>query len=380
MNEEFFRNTFFPLIRAGLRLSNEGVAFDKTDYSKLVGTAKDQAVLPIVTEGLRNLEIADNDPEFAQELCDICDTDIALFLHRDIALENIKKCFEKHEIDYVFLKGSELKDLYPEPWMRTSCDIDVLVREEDVDEAVSALKKETDFEYQNRSFHDVFLTSENVNLELHFNINENMESIDKLLSKAWENTVKCGESHQFCFTAEYRIFHIIAHMFYHFAHGGLGIRPYIDLWLLRHKTEFDDNAVRTMCDQCGILKFYEKSCELSEVWLEKSEHDNVTRQLEQYCLNGGVFGSKKNRVLAIKRKHKGIRYFFSRMFVSKKSLQITYPGLKKHPNLIFLYQIRRWIDAIIHSRSKIKNEITILKNSNDEEVESISQLFDYFGV
>ena len=380
MNEEFFRNTFFSIIKAGLGLSYGNVVLDNVDYSRLIKIAKEQDVLPIVTEGLRNLKITDNKTEFIQNFDDICDTDIALFIYRDISLDDIKKCFENHNIDYVFLKGSALKDLYPEQWMRTSFDIDVLVREDDIDKAISVLKKETDFEYKKRLFHDVFLTSQNVNLELHFNIKENMESIDKLLSKAWENTIKCGASHQYFFNSEYQIFHIIAHMFYHFAHGGLGIRPYIDLWLLRHKTEFDDNAVRKMCDQCGILKFYEKSCNISKVWLENAEHDNITRALEQYCFNGGLFGSRKNRVLAIKRKHKGIGYFLSRMFVSRQSLEISYPSLKRHPNLIALYQIRRWIDAILHHRSRIKNEINILKNSNDEELESISQLFDYFGV
>ena len=34
-------------------------------------------------------------------------------------------------------------------------------------------------------------------------------------------------------TPEYLIFHNVAHMSYHFSHGGLGVRPYIDLYLLR---------------------------------------------------------------------------------------------------------------------------------------------------
>ena len=64
------------------------------------------------------------------------------------------------------------------------------------------------------------------------------------------------------------MFYVIAHMSHHFAHGGLGMRPFIDLWLLLHNTEFDIDIVKKMCNECGILKLFEESTELAEYWLE----------------------------------------------------------------------------------------------------------------
>lgn len=102
-----------------------------------------------------------------------CLKDYYLFAHKDYALETIKSCFEKHDIEYILLKGSVLRDLYPDKWMRTSCDIDVLIKEEKLERAVSALEQETDFRYIKRLYHDVSLSTYNVHLELHFSIKEN---------------------------------------------------------------------------------------------------------------------------------------------------------------------------------------------------------------
>jgi hypothetical protein len=311
---------------------------------------------------------------------DKCLKDFYLFAHRNYALETINSCFEKHDIEYVLLKGSVLRDLYPEKWMRTSCDIDVLIHEDDLDNAVSALQKETDFKFSKRLYHDVSLMTPNVHLELHFSIKENMDNIDQLLSKAWEYTVKQRGSHQYCFSPEYQVFHVVAHMSYHFVHGGLGIRPYIDLWLLRHKTEFDENIVKQMCKQCGILQFYEKCCDLSSVWFGEAEHDSVTLALEKYSIDGGIFGNQKNKSRAIQRNNRGIKYFVARLFISRQMLEILYPNLKKHPVFLPFYQVKRWIDALLHKRTKVKNEIRILKETNEDDLHSLNQLFDSVGL
>ena len=48
-------------------------------------------------------------------------------------LERLKETLEEAEIPFILLKGSVIRKYYPEPWMRTSCDIDILVKKEDLD-------------------------------------------------------------------------------------------------------------------------------------------------------------------------------------------------------------------------------------------------------
>lgn len=376
MNEQFLKDTLFPIIRSGMGISTES-APTSIDYKLLNEIASRQSLLPIVQEGLSAMHLE------GDEVCafrERCLKDFYLYAHRDYALETIKSCFEKHDIEYVLLKGSVLRDLYPDKWMRTSCDIDVLIKEEKLERAVSNLEQETDFRYIKRLYHDVSLSTSKVHLELHFSIKENMDNIDKMLSRAWDYAVQKQGTHQFEFTPEYQIFHVIAHMSYHFVHGGLGIRPYLDLWLLQHKTSYDENAVREMCEQCGILKFYEECCNLSEVWLSNKEHTSITKALEKYSFEGGVFGNRKNASISELRNNKGKKYYIKRIILKKQSLETIYPKLKNYPALLPYYQVKRWIDAIINQRNKVKNEIRMIRQIDYKEIEEIHDLFNSVGL
>ena len=129
------------------------------------------------------------------------------------------------------------------------------------------------------------MVNSQVHLELHFTLKENAENIDRMLIRAWEYARPAEDgSSKYVFTPEFQIFHVIAHMSHHFLHVHLGIRPFLDLWLLKNKTEYDETVVKAMCSECGILKFYEECFNLAEVWLGRGEHTETTRILEEFCL------------------------------------------------------------------------------------------------
>ena len=124
--------------------------------------------------------------------------------------QKIIKLLEENKVDYLPLKGSIIQAYYPEPWMRTSCDIDILVKEEDLARAVDTLKEKLAYTSDDRrNYHDISLYSPNgVHLELHFSIQENMESIDDLLSRVWDYAVLVeGREYQYQQTNEYFLFH-----------------------------------------------------------------------------------------------------------------------------------------------------------------------------
>ena len=56
-------------------------------------------------------------------------------------------------------KGAVFCKYYPEEWMRTSCDIDVLVRRDGLDGAVAWLTKRYGYVEKERATHDVSLYS-----------------------------------------------------------------------------------------------------------------------------------------------------------------------------------------------------------------------------
>ena len=54
-------------------------------------------------------------------------------------LSQLRDTLNAAGVPFLPLKGTVLRTLYPEPWMRTSCDIDILVPEERVDAAAQLL-------------------------------------------------------------------------------------------------------------------------------------------------------------------------------------------------------------------------------------------------
>ena len=53
--------------------------------------------------------------------------------------ESLCTALEKAKIQFIPLKGSVIRRHYPQAWMRTSCDIDILVHREDLERTISYL-------------------------------------------------------------------------------------------------------------------------------------------------------------------------------------------------------------------------------------------------
>ena len=164
-------------------------------------------------------------------------TAIFRYIEQSDAYESICSSLDSEGIPYVPLKGAVIRDLYPSPEQRSACDIDVLVRESDMQKAENTVKK-LGFERTGKCFHDVAFTRGTVHLELHYNITEDDTRLDRLLSHAWEH-VKESDTCKHNFTNEFFTFHLVAHSCYHFLHGGCGIKPLLDLWILRNKLPID---------------------------------------------------------------------------------------------------------------------------------------------
>ena len=121
------------------------------------------------------------------------------------AYNQICDIFNNESIPYIPLKGSVIRPYYPEESMRTSCDIDILVREENLKTAIDALVKKG-FKCGERHYHDVSLFSEaHVHLELHFNIQENIDKLDAVLKDAWQYA-KLTDGSKYEFTNEFFVF------------------------------------------------------------------------------------------------------------------------------------------------------------------------------
>lgn len=272
---------------------------------------------------------------------------LALFRYetQNAELDAIKEVFEKNNIDFIPLKGAVIRDYYPEPWFRQSCDIDILVRENDVSGAIKTLEQELGYNTKSKNYHDYSLFSESgVHLELHFNIKENTDKLDGVLQNAWNYARKKDEkSRDYAFSTEFLLFHLYAHTAYHFLSGGCGIKPILDDCILKNKLDYDEKELNELLSAGGIKEFADKIGQLGKVWFENKEHGELTKAMEKYILSGGVYGSGKNKTVVLRTEKKGkTRSVASRLWLPYKNLVIEYPSLKGKRILQPFYEFLRW--------------------------------------
>ena len=295
-------------------------------------------------------------------------------------LEQICKTLEEAKIPFIPLKGSVIRKYYPEPWMRTSCDIDILVKEKDADNAAEYLQTQLQYGVDRKGQHDVSMfTASNVHVELHFKLLDSDFKQVKDLIDVWSgDEISLLSDSEYQMSKELFLLYHIYHMAKHFVHGGCGIKPFIDLWIIKNKVGFDEEKAQKMLQESGLLAFFERSTDLVNVWFEGKEHSEITQEMEDYILQGGVYGTlKQNLAMSQNKKGGKFRHLMSRIFLSYKDIAVYYPSLKKCPILFPFYQVRRWCRILFcGGRKAAMNEIKVNKNITKEEQERAKKLLE----
>jgi len=300
--------------------------------------------------------------------------------------EKLCAALETTQIPFLPLKGAVIRNYYPEAYMRTSCDIDILLHRENLDAAISYLRDNLNYTFKERTTHDVSLFSPaGIHVELHFDLVEEgraNNAVD-ILCNVWEN-VSLHENSKYWYemSDSFFYFYHIAHMAKHFESGGCGIRPFIDLWIMDRLDNADFPARDGLLAQGDLLKFATTCRDLSNVWFDSATSNETLQKLQRFLLRGGVYGSTVNRV-ALQQKSKGgrVRYILSRIFIPHAQLKRYYPILCKHPWLSPLMQVRRWLMLLNPRVAKMaKRELATNKNLDKEKAKEMNLLLHNIGL
>ncbi len=312
----------------------------------------------------------------------------AIYRYEQINYEYNRTCnsLEAANIPFIPLKGAVIRKYYPEPWMRTSCDIDILVHEDQVDSTSEYLVNKCGYTNKGKSSHDISLFTQGKNhIELHYDLVEDglINNSSNVLRTVWETAVPHGDCRYWLdMPDEMFYFYHIAHMAKHFVNGGCGIRPFIDLWILDNIEEKDLNKRDELLRQGDLLRFAEVARLLSGVWFDGNKHNEITMQMENYILNGGVYGTQANRV-AVQQQKKGgrLKYALSKIFIPYETLKFQYPILQKHRWLTPIMEVLRWFRIVFCGRAK--SSIKELKMNNDitsDDAKRIQAFLDNIGL
>lgn len=351
MNQDTIQ-IFFSLLRSAicgnLLTEQERALYSDEMLPNLIAISKKHDISHLVAFGLdANGLLVDEIEGIGREIAKA----VYRYTQINYGFEVLCNAFEDAKIDFMPLKGTILRQYYPEPWMRTSCDIDILVHENDLEKATEYLIKNLGYSFDKKGTHDVSLfLGDRLHLELHYTLIGDgvAKSSCEVLRNVWHTASLCQEkAHCYKMTEEMFYFYHIAHMAKHFEEGGCGIRPFIDLWILDHIENKDQSKRDALLEQGELLRFSEVARHLSRVWFGNEEHSELTKQMEQYILRGGVYGNSENRILVQQQKKGGkIKYVFSKVFLPYEVIKFHYPILQKHRWLTPFMQVRRWFKLV----------------------------------
>ena len=301
--------------------------------------------------------------------------------------EQICAAFEDAKIPYLPLKGAVIKAYYPQEWMRTSCDIDILVQADTLGRAVEIIKDKLHYRLEGNHSHEISLFAENgVHLELHYDLLEDyLTAVNaKILSAYWNTATPVREGgYEYAASPDIFYFYHIAHMAKHFEFGGCGVRSFMDLWLMERSIQLDEEKKRDLLEQGHMTLFAQTSSRVAKIWFENEKHDELTQRVEEYVLSGGVYGNMENRITMenIRQKQGKFRYIMRRIFLPYKYIKWQYPILQKHKWLTPLYEVRRWGRLIFKGRLKSSvKEMRTISALEEERKRDLAKLLRDVGL
>lgn len=305
----------------------------------------------------------------------------AMYRYEWLTGEYKKICavLEQHEIPYIPLKGSVIRALYREPWHRTSSDIDILIPEERMENALAIFENELSYTRTGATLQDVSLTAPNgVHFELHFDGGE--KYVD--CSEIWADARPANPgSYQHILSAEMLLLTHIAHMAKHFVNGGCGLRPFLDLWLIKEKLPYDAEKLSRMLDSHQLTDFGNVMFGIVAVWFDHKTPTETEKITQDYIFSGGVYGNLYNSISVTRSRQNICIYVIQRIFPPRSSLLASYPVLKRHPWQLPLCWVRRWIRLIREGKLKqIQVEYNINRRLDAGQLNHTDDLLTQLGL
>lgn len=377
-------NILFALLRhqiCGKEVSEDvKQAITPERLKKLYQLSKSHDLAHLVGQSLSQLGLLGED-EISQTFKKAAMQAVYRYLQVNFEYEQICATLENAKIPFIPLKGSVLRNHYPEPWMRTSSDIDVLVKPENLEAAAAVLVEKLGYLEGKKDEHDIPMRSKSgLLLELHYDTMEERHAVGKryeMLAQIWDYAApkEKGSYHYYLRDDMFYFFHI-AHMAKHFEMGGCGIRTFMDLWIMGNRMEYDPEKRAQILEDGNLTAFASASEALTACWFENMPLDELTGQMEQFVLWGGVFGNLQNRAIVGQAKEGGKRrYLLRRIFLPYSTMCKVYPVLQKHKWLTPIYHPVRWFQMIFRGDiGRTMREIKHTGETNTSQRDAMAQM------
>lgn len=288
----------------------------------------------------------------------------------------IKKLFDENNIDHIFLKGTELRYLFPDKNLRLSGDIDVLVRKKDYKKAKEILKNNA-FIFDDECEHHAGFKINGVEIELHRLLLPHTDEFAPYFVDAF-NHAHIKDKHTYEFENEYNFCYILAHYIKHL-YKGAGLRELCDVYVMLDKLDIDMNKVKPFLKEYDLEKFFNTLLNQLNILFDYNaipfEENPSAYKLIDFSLDSGIHGNgeKGDQLINLQRnisKNSKFKFLLSKLFIPIRSLFVLYPWTKSIILIPFGY-FARLLHLLFNRRRQLKHIINSDKFESDNLFEEV---------
>lgn len=304
---------------------------------------------------------------------------ISSYEEKSSAYSYISALLEENDIDYITVKGMIVREYYPVRELRTSGDVDFIIKENQLEKAYKALQL-PQIEIKAYNAGVIVLSACDSMVEIHNSADVKSEYFKNVFSR-----VKSGEH---TLNDYDHLLYVLCHLLKHMSYRGAGIRMLMDLdVMIKSFASFDEKYFIKLCDEAGVLKGAQVLLSLSRLWFDTpvssyydlSNDSALLQKLSDVFINGGSFGyemsfvpagyvknsiGKDGRISFINR----IRIALRMAFPKKEYLKKCYKYYEKHSALYPLAVINRLYDSLFKKRKNARGAIKQIFNNPSSAV------------
>ncbi|MDD2648541.1 MAG: nucleotidyltransferase family protein [Eubacteriales bacterium] len=242
------------------------------DWDALIDLAERNDVLPLIARSTLS-SIADIDASVRERLTRALNEARYLEAVQHFLIKELLAMFEGASVKYCMLKGWGIKEFYPAPMLRDTCDVDILIEPDSWDAAVLQAEKAGFAAIHDIDLHLVMLKNDVV-LELHRSPLSSRGKYFPYFSDVWSRMLRLGETCEYKMTAldEQMLFYL--HMDKHIMCYSFKLRFLCDIAALRRAGKwrvyadgFDRNSRKA-----GIYYMQKHLCEISDAWISGNKY------------------------------------------------------------------------------------------------------------
>lgn len=295
-------------------------------------------------------------------------------------IEFIRKSFSENHIEFMLLKGSHLKALYPIPEIRFMVDMDVLVHENDMNKGKDIILSRGFKQEMNNGKDIVLIKEPMLTIELHKMLFIEGYFMHQYFSSVWDRVEKVSEF-------EYKMpindlyVYTLAHLAEHYLEAGSCFRPMMDLFLMHkhYENELDFEYIYKQFKEIGIEDFAKNIVNLYHCMFDGADYDDTLTMMENFIVFGApVKNANETSKIAVENKSK-TQKIIEKLFPSYKVMILQYEILKKIPILLPFFWVVRIIKKLFKFNDSSKR-YEKFKNVQQKDVDIMKEIFEKSGL